>query len=319
MDIEAKNHQDPGHIKLTVLSVLSPNSADEIIAGVVRSIDQRIIASGDGVQIFEEGLVAKITDIKQPESGDGNINSCLYAMHFLDSKTAGCARMHFHPGERQLIVTIPDGAVFNVNSLSPIDVFDPIHGEVVKTQTTQDPILDKLRYDTQISGPSQIVVQIPSNVSHQFSSAAGRAGANSFHPNEAHEKEIVGAGIEAGTMQGHTTPFVSFCAMEIPHGAHASLSKESAVAAVLDFKRNAQADNLFGPYEIAQKLLAEHQVKATPFQINGAMAKLLDGQQIISRPSITDMAGKTKATAYLATSEAISSIAEDIRTTSRSM
>ena len=102
MEIKPKNHTDPGNIKLTIVSKLTPEAASQTIASIVGSIDQRIRNSGEGVQIFEEGLVAKLTDITQLPDKEG-FNSCCYAMHFLDSVTAGCARMHFHPGERQLI------------------------------------------------------------------------------------------------------------------------------------------------------------------------------------------------------------------------
>ena len=161
-------------------------------------------------------------------------------------------------------------------------------------------------------------MQIPSNVSHQFSSANGRAAANSFHPNEAEEKRIVGRGMESGTMQGHTTPFVSFCAMEAPHGKVDLLSKEQAIATLLKFKLEAKDGNLFGSHEIAKRLFDEHQIKVTAHQVNGIMANLLDTQRgIVSKPSIMDMAGKTRAAALLATADVIPLIAERARGATR--
>lgn len=321
MDMEAKNHTDPGNIRLTVISKLTAEGADKTIASIVNSIDQRIRKSGDGVQIFEEGVVAKLTDIRSSKMGKGNLDSCCYAMHFLDSKTAGCARMHFHPGERHLIVIIPAGATFNVNSLSPIEIADPTETKAIQTRIAPDPVLETMRHDVQVSGPAQIIVQIPSNVSHQFVSTGGRAGANSFHPDEAEEKRIVGAGIASGTMQGHTIPFVSFCAMEAPdHGNKDTHSKERAIASLLDFNRQAQSQNLLGPHDVAKKLMEEHSIRITPHQAYGEMAKLFETRQkgVVSKSSLVDMTGKTRSSALLVNAETVPLIAEQLKSRSAS-
>lgn len=63
MDIQAKDHVDLGNIRLTIVSKLTPEEANQTIASIVGGIDQRIRNSGEGVQIFEEGIVAKLTDI----------------------------------------------------------------------------------------------------------------------------------------------------------------------------------------------------------------------------------------------------------------
>ncbi|MFD5830632.1 hypothetical protein [Lentzea sp. NPDC060358] len=192
LDLHA--HQDPDRNRITPVLHLPPDVALHVVdalAGLVRDAHERAVEVAPGelelAQEFEEGDVYLLEPPFEGYFADR------YLMDFHDTAERGiCSRMHLHIGLRFVRMMTGPGTTIRVSSLSPITVRD-----VPSWTTPLRAFVDALpdvpggghvdRYNVIVPENSWVDMQIPRDVSHQFTAAGPNAVIDSVHPEESFE------------------------------------------------------------------------------------------------------------------------------------